>query len=51
MKVWQTFKQLERYQQIASVLLRNGFDNLVVALEVEKHIHIPFTRVNEEILH
>ena len=51
MKVWQTFKQLERYQQIASVLLRNGFDNLVVALEVEKHIHIPFTSVNEEILH
>lgn len=51
MKVWQTFKQLERYQQIASVLLRNGFDNLVVALEVEKHIHIPFTRVNKEILH
>ncbi len=51
MKVWQTFKQLERYQQIASVLLRNGFDNLVVALEVEKHIHIPFTSVNDEILH
>ena len=51
MKVWQTFRQLERYQQIASVLLRNGFDNLVLALEVEKHIHIPFTSVNEEILH
>jgi ubiquinone biosynthesis protein len=51
MKVWRTFKQIERYQQIASILLRNGFDNLVVALEVEKHIHIPFTKPNKEILH
>ncbi len=51
MKVWQTFRQLERYQQIVSVLLRNGFDNLVVALEVEKHIRIPFTKINEEIVH
>ncbi len=51
MKVWRTFKQIERYQQIVSILLRNGFDNLVVALEVEKHIHIPFTKPNKEILH
>ncbi len=51
MKIWQTFRQIERYQQIASVLLRNGFDNLIIALEVEKHIHIPFTKPNTEILH
>ena len=51
MKVWRTFKQIERYQQIASILLRNGFDNLVIALEVEKHIHIPFTKPNKDILH
>ena len=51
MQVWQTFRQIERYQQIVSILLRNGFDNLIVALEVEKHIHIPFTRPKAEILH
>jgi ubiquinone biosynthesis protein len=50
MRVWQTFRQIERYQQIVSILLRNGFDNLVVALEVEKHIHIPFTKPKSEIV-
>lgn len=51
MQVWQTFRQIEHYQQIVSILLRNGFDNLIVALEVEKHIHIPFTKPKEEMLH
>ena len=51
MKVRETFRQLERYQQIAGVLLRNGFENLVVALEVEKHIRLPFVRPHPDILH
>ncbi|GEM_PF-3937279 len=50
MQIWQTFRQIERYQQIATILLRNGFDNLIVAPEVKKHIHIPFTKPKEEIL-
>lgn len=51
MRIWHTFRQIERYQQIVSILLRNGFDNLVVALEVEKHIRIPFVHPKKEILH
>ncbi len=50
MRVWQTLKQIERYQQIASILLKNGFENLIVALEVQKHIRIPFTTPKSDIL-
>ncbi len=49
MRIWQTFKQIERYQQIASILLKNGFENLIEALEVNKHIHIPFTAPKSDI--
>ncbi len=51
MQLWRTFRQIERYQQIVSVLLKNGFDNLVVALEVEKHIRIPFVKPSAQTLH
>ncbi len=51
MRVWQTFRQIERYQQIASILLKNGFENLIETLEVNKHIHIPFTTAKNDIHH
>ncbi len=41
MRLLRTFRQIERYQQIVSILLKNGFEDLVTALGIERYIRVP----------
>ncbi len=49
MRLVQTFRQIERYQQIVTILLKNGFEDLVTALGIERYMRIPFVKPSAEI--